>query len=61
MMESYEDKRHGRSQIDSAFGESQGRHRIVTDNKVTERGNPGEGAILEEKMEKLVFRMLYLT
>lgn len=60
MMESYEDKRHGRSQMDSAFGESQERHRVVTD-KVTERGNPGEGAILEEKMEKLVFRVLYLT
>lgn len=47
--------------MDSAFGESQERHRVVMDAKVTERGNSGEGALLGERMEKLVFYMLYLT
>ena len=42
----------------STFGE---RHRVVTDDKVTESGNSGERAVLGEKMEKLVFPVLFVS
>lgn len=61
MMEGYDGEGLSGREMVSTFGENQERYRVVTDDKVTERGNPGERVVLGEKVEKLVFHILYLS
>ena len=46
----------------STIGEGQEKHRVVTDDKVIERGNRGLRTVSgEKKMEKLVFHTLCMS